>query len=165
MGWIGTHKRWAAAIIAIVALLGAATAVLLLKSVSDIPIPLTIRQRAPVTLYYPASLPKSYVIDQDSFDLKQSVVTYTISSGDKKVFVSQQAKPSGFDFTKLNDDQMQSSTKIATPNGEAVLGTLGENNAASLVTVDSWVLMTAPPNLPLSEIQSIVASLKPAPRD
>lgn len=128
------------------------------------PIPADIQEQTTFSLYYPGRLPKGMKIDQESFDTASGVVTFIIKGEKYKLYVSQQAKPEGFDFEKLYTKQMSSPTKLSTPAGEAVIGNLGNNTAASITTVDSWIFMTSKENFPKKYLEIIARSLKDSDR-
>ncbi len=123
-------------------------------------LPRDIVKQVDFTLYTPIKLPAKSQIRKESVGIKQGIVTYVIDDDGNDIFVSQQAKPNGFDFEKLYTNQFRSTAKVSTENGEAVIGTLRSSTAASLITIDSWILLTGTSDTPKTDIDTIVKSLQ-----
>lgn len=115
-------------------------------------------------LYYPTHLPAGYQTDKKSINLPQSgIVVYTIEGPNgAKIYLSQQARPSTFDFGGYyrNFADLQ---QTVTSNGTIAVGHISDKQTAvgsMVIGGKTWVLInTGAKNLPLSDLHDILASL------
>jgi hypothetical protein len=111
-------------------------------------------------LYMPASLPEGYNIDESSFSAEGGAVLFTISSSNgQKIIVSEQARPKGVDISKFHKEQIKEGTPISLDEGEAVIGQLGSNLAASVVTEKTWIIISDPTKKQTEAIKQLPKSL------
>src|SRR4051812_21969102 len=78
------------------------------------PLPGTVRETADFPLFYPADLPASYKVDRTTINGSERLVQLVIVTPTKgKIVVSEQSKPSQFDFSSLKGDR-----SFITPYGK-----------------------------------------------
>lgn len=127
------------------------------------PIPDSIVSAVTFPLYYPATLPAGYIIDQASFRADNQVVLYTLTkAGASNISVSIQSKPSGFDFNDFQNKQLRGTKAVANDNGEVLVGLYAERIVGSLLNDKSWVLVNASSKVSAKDIETIMKSLQPA---
>lgn len=108
---------------------------------SSSPFSQTITSSVSFPLYYSKGLPEGFQLDKESVSFKQGVVVYSLSTKDgKKIFVSQQKRPEGFDFEGFYEDKLSEAYEIQTSNGTATIGIVNDKTRVfSIVTGDTWV--------------------------
>ena len=128
------------------------------------PVPSSIRNQAPFTLYYPdpAKLPQGLTLGSGSFDIRRSVVTYRLyKNGQPVINVSLQAKPSNIDFNGFYDYSMAGRHDTETAYGKAAIGIVENFPTSSLVTEKTWVFITSDKQDYLNDLPAITRSLIP----
>lgn len=157
--WILISTGWVAIFIAVMATLFIFTDIF-----KSNPIPIDIRNRVDFATYYPSELPEGYAIQQNSYETSSSDVLLYRLTGPKntKIFVSQQAPPSSFDFNDFHTKQIKNSRTAITQNGETIyLGMLEDNATASIRTPTTWILLTADKSaVPLENLEMIAKNFK-----
>lgn len=124
------------------------------------PIPTDIRQSANFSLYYPTKLPKDLMLDKGSFSYGNKVVAFVVKSGDKKIFVTEQAKPADFNFEQFYQDKLDESTEFTTTYGKAASGTVNQNTrVVSLVTNGTWVFLNTMSDVSFDQLEVITKAL------
>ncbi len=95
-------------------------------------------------LLEPKKLPPGFMVDSNSLQFSETVVTFAISNGQKKTFiVTEQAVPDSFDFEAFYD-QFEMRKSVNTASGQAVIGRFEDTDLASIVAGDTWILIRAP---------------------
>lgn len=136
--------------------------VLLLQQRSVSPFNETISSSVNFPLYYSKELPEGYQLDEDSVSFNKGVVVYSISSkdGNKKLFVSQQKRPEGFDFEGFNTDKISEAYEIQTPNGTATIGVVNDTTQViSVVSGETWIFANTPDDMPSADIEAVARGL------
>jgi hypothetical protein len=130
------------------------------KLVRHNPIPKSISDQVGFPLYYPARLPKGFTIDKSSFSYGNKVVAFVIRSGDKKIFVTEQTKPAGFDFDKFYLQKLDQETEFLTPIGKAASGVVNSNvRVVSLLTDQTWVFINTNTDVSFDQLEAITKGL------
>ena len=108
------------------------------------PIPKNIREQVDFATYYSNELPKDYFIDPNSYEVSGGVLLYAIHiPNEKQITVSQQKPPESFDFNDFHTKQLRNSRSSKIDDGETLyLGTLENNNVASIRTAQTWILLS-----------------------
>src|SRR5262249_12689926 len=122
------RRRWLPIAIGSLVLAGGLAAALWLWFVPYPPFSEAIRQDASVKLYYASPLPPGFRLDKASVNFSGGVLAFYYTFGGGQLAVTEQAKPSGFDFGQLQGDM-----KFQTRYGAAVIRTGDSHTAASLV--------------------------------
>lgn len=128
------------------------------------PIPPKIQKSVQFPLYYPQQLPKGWQVDSNSFSQGSNVVLFRITDKNntsKGVSVTIQPQQDTFDIDRFYKETLTKSTQFTTSLGQAAIGegTLG-TRVGSIVTGESWILVTAPKdNATNSDIRTILSSL------
>ena len=94
-------------------------------------------------LYYPAHLPEGYALEQSSVSGTPDVVIFSAfnrATGNRLV-VSEQARPTGFDFENFYHEQTSAYKHFAAPVGDGVTGTAGDSYLGSIVTDHTWIII------------------------
>jgi replication initiation and membrane attachment protein DnaB len=109
------------------------------------PIPENIRRQLDFAIYYPAQLPNGYLIQDDSYEVINGTLSYTIGGLQKPpISVSQQSPPETFDFEKFHNETLKNKHTTNTDTSSvAYIGRLEANNVVSLRTDTTWILLTA----------------------
>ncbi|HVS78942.1 MAG TPA: hypothetical protein VHD84_01475 [Candidatus Saccharimonadales bacterium] len=151
-------KMSLAILILIIIIAAAATGWWISRSTS--PIPDKISSEVLFPLYYPASLPAGYSIDQNSFDLDNEVVVFGAkNSSGKTIAITEQPKPDNFDFDTFYSQHLSATKQVVTRSGNAVIGLMNTNPVASLATDKTWVIVTFPANMPANNVEQTTESL------
>lgn len=126
-----------------VAILGSATAWWLIAHTK--PIPAKYRQGLNFQLYYPQNLPKGYIVDKHSFQRKNKVLIFNISSpSGKNIAVAEQHIPQGLDLSQHPNPSgvsLPDQRNFTTAAGSAQISLWGDKLVSSLVTPNTWVIL------------------------
>lgn len=128
------------------------------------PIPKGIRSSATFPLFYPTKLPANWQIDTNSFSQAASVVLFRVvdtANASRGVSISIQPQQESFDTDRFYKQTLAKSTQFTTALGQAAIGEseMG-TRVGSIVTGDSWILVTAPINSASNaDIRTILTSL------
>jgi hypothetical protein len=137
--------------------------VLLLFKKQDSPIPKNIEKSVNFALYYPSNLPNGYSLDKNSVKSENQIVFYSLSSGDKKISISEQAAPSNPpDFEKIQKGNT-SFKPLDTAGGHAIYGVSQKTPAAILLTNTTLINISGDKNVPLDTIVKTTKSMNPRP--
>jgi len=113
-------------------------------------------------LYYPATLSKGLSLQPNSALFSTGVVTFNIYNKDANPLpVTEQAKPARFDFDSFYKNNFQVSQQFDTPVGRASIGKLQGINVCSLVTKNTWIIVTAPDSVATSNLPIICKGFQP----
>lgn len=111
------------------------------------PIPGKYRQGLNYPLYYPSNLPKGYAVDRNSFQRKDKVLIFNITSPTgKNVAVAEQHIPPGIDLSQHPANNPAGITlpdqrDFNTAAGSAEISFWGDKLVSSLVTDNTWVIL------------------------
>jgi hypothetical protein len=158
------YKKWRIAIVAFILLIVIATVVLVGRPAKQSAfLTSEIQSRAGFPLYYPARLPSGYTVDKTTLSTTNKVVTYQIKDPrGKSLFVSLQPRPNNFDIEAFNREVISDGISLTTTVGAATIGRLRENQVASILTEETWVLISDPNAVPQQELKTIVQHLSEA---
>ena len=129
------------------------------------PIPANVRASVNFPLLYPAQLPAGYHLDNTSFTTSGGVVLYSAVnySGAKIAFTDQQ-RPPGFDFNKFYTQGLSNSSSFDTSLGQAAIGTANGKLLGSLVTDQTWLLVSSvSKSVNSSDLRLVLNHLKLSP--
>lgn len=153
------HKIWRLTLLTTVPLLILASAgtFYLFNSHKSSPIPKNIRQSARFTLYYPSPMPAGFSFDQSSLSFSNQVLIIAFkSSNGSQLTLSEQLKPSNFDFS-----QLKQGVKFPTVYGNAVISSTGNRVTGSLLAGNTWILFNTTGPLDTSQLQNLIGRLRP----
>lgn len=120
---------------------------LYLQKASANPFPADIRKGVSYRLIYPTRLPNGFHVDSESFSKSQGIISFKIVRGTSNIFVTEQLKPTDFNFEDFHLKQIDGAHTVLALAGKAVVGTVQTNkrvlaSVISLVTPDNWVFVT-----------------------
>lgn len=133
------------------------------------PVPASIRQSVPFTVYYASSakLPEDCNTDVSSFSTPQTgVVLFAVVCSEGKLVISEQQQPARGDLQKFYASLMPRHQPLRTSSGTAQVGLLINGtdiqNAASLPVGRSgpWIIVTASPSVTPQHLRQVVESLR-----
>jgi hypothetical protein len=158
-----SRKQWLVTILLGMTLVGVG-GIFMLKHTTN-PIPKHVQSAVNFPLYYPAQLPPGWRIDTTSFSVASDVVLYRVVNANdpsKGASISIQPQQDGLDIDQFYKKNLAKSTQFTTPLGQAAIGQSELNTrVGSIVTGDSWILITAPlTNASTSDIRTIITNLK-----
>lgn len=124
--------------------------------------PVAVTTQAEFQLFIPSELPEGFIIDQNSFSYDGGALLYTISGPNgRTIIITQQPKPAGMDLKKFNKEKIAKGISLKVPAGEAVIGLLGTNQAASIIGTETWIIISDPAKGNRGVVKKIAGSLKP----
>lgn len=126
----------------------------------DSPVPASFRVNTEFSMYYPKALPEGFEYDEIAQDTETGVVTYSIASGERKLYFSLQPRPDGFDLEGFNREKITGGRTFETKIGPLTTGVLENQTVGSIVANDTWVLITAGPGTSLDDIENAGKSMK-----
>jgi len=105
-------------------------------------------------LYYPTNLPPGYYFKAGSLHASPSAVVFTITSADgNPIAVTEQAKPSGFDFSQLSGtDEFQTSL------GNAYVEDFETRTTGSIVANKTWIIINTNNPVGSDAMKQVLAS-------
>ena len=124
------------------------------------PVPASFQVSTNFTMYYPASLPEGFEYDEIAHDKETGVVTYSIASGDRKLYFSLQSKPDGFDLDGFNNEKITGGRNFDTKIGQLTTGVFENQTVGSIIANSTWVMITAGPGTSLDDIENVGKSMK-----
>lgn len=96
-----------------------------------------------VALFYPQKLPTGYQVDRTNFQTSNGVIIFSASNnGPRIIFTVQKTAPS-FDYEDFYNRQLQSSQRLNTIYGQAVVGKSQDHYLGSLVSNGTWLILSA----------------------
>lgn len=108
-------------------------------------------------LFVPGSLPNGYSYLNHSISTKSNIVVFVISGpGGQRVAVTEQSKPSGFDFSQLSG-----TSEFNTPLGNAYVDDLDLRTTGSVVGSQTWLIINTTPAIGESLMSQIINSFQP----
>lgn len=127
-------------------------------------IPQSIRDEVDFPLYYPISLPYGYTAEPITSTGNPVIVTVMIKGPKAEIiYITQQKKPSNFDFDFFYNKTLLVSRELNVSIGKIRIGSAKgrpDNITASLVAEPTWLLVSYPTTLPQQDIDTILTSLK-----
>lgn len=152
--------------IAVIALL-AATAVALtigLAETQTVKVPEAIDQKFQPTIYLPSKLPGNYQINEATFSLQEedSVLIFNATNGvNGDLVFTEQAKPANFDFDAFHKDNLENPQTLRGVPHPSVWGkTINNRLSLSIITDDTWIMMTTSAPLNQNDLQLIASGIK-----
>ena len=130
------------------------------------PIPNNIKTQAGFAIYYPSSIPAGYAYDKNSAKLQQKILFFSLSSGNNKVSISEQAAPTPPpDLTAIQKNYTTFSS-ISSPAGQAILGTnpTTDSPSAILATNTTLISLTGTKGTPTDVISKLVQNMSSLPQ-
>lgn len=126
------------------------------------PVPAKLFDSVDYTVYYPTNLPDGYKIDKQSFSSPQSgvIVFYLINSEGQKIYISQEARPTTFNFGGYYNN-FKDKSETVTDNGTIAVGKInnGSTEIASLATEKTWIIANTASKTPLNQLRDMLNSL------
>lgn len=130
-------------IIAGVSLLVLASIFFVKSSSQKSPVPNPYKNALGFSTPYPTKLPEGFSVNPSSFNSTNSVLIYSIDTGNQPISVSVQRKPESFDFDSFYSKGLQGTQKFTTDIGEAAVGKAEGKIIGSLLAGDSWAILTS----------------------
>jgi hypothetical protein len=106
-------------------------------------IPKTIQQQMELTLYYPSKLPSGYIVDKNSFQVSNQVLTFSASNNEDKILFTIQERPPNFDYPTFYTKGLTQADQFSTPLGQAGVGNANSRLIGSLPVDKTWVLLSS----------------------
>ena len=131
----------------------------------DSPVPVTIRASVNFPILYPTKLPSGYHLDNNSYTSSGNVVLYSAvnSSGTRIAFTDQQ-RLANFNFNTFYTQGLSNPTSFDTSIGQAAIGTATDKLLGSLVTDQSWLLVSSTSkSVGSADLKLILSNAKQAP--
>ncbi len=130
------------------------------------PVPDDVRASVNFPILYPSQLPSGYRLDDSSFSTSGGVVLYSaVNPAGTKIAFTDQQRPSNFNFNNFYKQGLSNSTTFDTPLGQAALGTANGRPLGSLVSDNSWVLVSsASKSVQSDDLRLVLNSLKVSSR-
>lgn len=124
------------------------------------PVPANFQVKTEFTMYYPKTLPDDFEYDEIAQDDETRVVTYSIASGDRKLYFSLQSKPDDFDLEAFNSEKITGGRTFETKIGPLTTGVFENQTVGSIIADSTWILITAGPGTSLDDIENVGKSMK-----
>lgn len=152
--------------IAVIVLLAAAAVALAigLANARAVKIPEAIAQKFKPTIYLPSKLPGKYQISEATFDLTEedTVLIFNATDGiNGDLVFTEQTKPVDFDFDNFHKSNFENPQTLNDVPYPSVWGkTINNRLSLSIVTDDTWIMMTTSAPLNADDIQRIASGIK-----
>lgn len=140
---------------------GLGVAMLFLPSAASVPA--DIKQKAGFSVFVPVRLPGKYTVVRDSFSIQEETVVFKASDGaGGSIIFTEQKKPTNFNFDDFYKNQMKNAKVVDEAMFSTIIGkTVNEEiNLVSVVTDDTWVLISTRTLLSEDSLKNIALSLK-----
>lgn len=161
------HTRlvfWALVCAVIICLAAASVLIVQINHAKTTPIPKAITQAVKTPIYLPTNLPGNYKVDSDSFRLAENNTVLTFYARDgvgANLIFSEQPKPRDFKFDEFYKDNFTDARTISNVPFPSVWGkSLTNQPALSIVTEDTWVLVTTSAPLSHEDMSYIAAHIQ-----
>lgn len=138
--------------------------ILHLSGSAAISVPSSITQKVKSTIYLPAKLPGNYQIEENSFSLVEDEAILIFEAQDgvgAHLFFSEQPRPQKMDFDDFYKNQLSETKTINNVPYPSVWGkSLDGRLALSIVTDDTWIMLTTRASIGNTEMQQIAQSIQ-----
>jgi hypothetical protein len=127
-------------------------------------VPADIAQQAKSPIYLSATLPGTYQVVRGSFLFDENTLVYSAknASGESIVF-TQQPKPADFNFDDFYQQQLTEARTVESGEYASVSGKTKDGKyMLSIVTKDTWIVVSMPVLLSDSDLQIIAKGMKRA---
>ncbi len=124
---------------------------------NTLPIPIT--KQAGFPIYYPATLPSGYRLDEKSVMIENNILFFTIQKDRNKVSISEQATPNPAINLKAIQDMNTSFKKVDVPAGEAIAGISTDLPVGIVVTNTTLINLSATKNVPQDVLIKLIKAL------
>lgn len=112
--------------------------------------------QAGFTVFVPGELPQGFSLDEASASLSSGVLLYTIRGPNgSHVIVTQQQKPSNFDYQAIVTD-----SSFKTPYGTATAYEQSDKSMGSLVSDTTWVVCNSSKSIGAKAMEAVLQSFQ-----
>ena len=153
------HKRVWVLAVCVAIIIAAAVGGTLFLSRDTGPIPRSIRQASTFTLYYPATLPKGYVLQSQSVRGDTGIVFYVLANDKRQVNVSQQPLPPN----PPNINSLSGFSKLETTAGKAAIGANGSSPTVIVLSNTTLITINGSPGTPQDVVANIAKNMTSLP--
>lgn len=128
----------------------------------DIIVPASIKQKVKSPIYVPTNLPGAYRIVEESYSFDEgTVIFYAADEVDSKLVFTEQQKPSDLNFEQFYEQEVREAKTLSNVPFASVWGKAKDNRLIlSVITEDTWIIMTTDAPLGESDMVRIAGSLK-----
>ena len=113
-----------------------------------------------IKTYYPALLKSDFQVDKASISKNEDAVIYIARRPDGQTLnVSSQPRPKQDIIDKFNENALVFSEAAESPIGDAQVGNARGYIAGSVVTTDTWVLITGSEKVTVPDIKDFIKNL------
>jgi hypothetical protein len=156
-------RKWPAVVGVSVAMALAGGAIYFLLQAKPSLIPARIQELATTTptLFYPTKLPDGVTFATDESVRSDGVTSYVLVTHGKKIVVTAQSRPESVVFDDFYNRILTNKADVFSNQGRAVIGSAGGKTIGSLVTANTWVLISAPGDVDSQTITLVVSRLVP----
>lgn len=150
-----------ACVVAMVAI-GMVAGSIIASSTLSVRVPDEIAAQARSSVYMPGWLPSGYSVDQSSFTFSEDTVVFSaINPSGSRLIFAEQARPQDFDFDDFHNVQLQEPKVIDGSKYTSVWGKATDGRLLlSVVTDETWIIMTTGALLSQEDLTRIVNGLK-----
>jgi hypothetical protein len=125
-----------------------------------IPLPPAMISQVNYPIYFPSPLPAGYLYQTGSGIVQSGLVFFKLSSGNKTVFFTEQAKPA----KPVNLDALPNFQKFSVPAGMAALGSSLSKPTGLVVTGSSLINVSSTGGATADDLKAIFSSLVAVPK-
>lgn len=106
------------------------------------PFPVDIVQQSKLSLFYPSKLPAGFAVDQSSMQVTNGITAFSAINGSQKLVFTQQKTPASFNFGAFYSQSLTDTNHFTTSYGQAAVGKNSGRWLGSLVSGDTWLLLS-----------------------
>ncbi len=130
------------------------------------PIPENIKTQAGFAIYYPSSIPDGYTYDRGSANINKKIVSYSLSSGNNKIIVSEESVPSTPPDLSALQKFNPSFKDIDAPAGKAVSGidSASGRPVAIIETNTTLINISGSKGVPADVISNLIQNMSSLPQ-
>lgn len=144
-----------------IAVMGGAGAFTYLRFKDKNPFPANIQTNAQVLLFYPDKLPSGFIIEPSSMHFVNGALIYDAKDGQKRLVFTTQRTPPNYDYKTFYKQDLKQVREMKSVYGKAVVGKYQDRYLGSLVSGNTWLLLsTNSPDVSVDDMSLVISNLK-----
>ncbi len=148
-------------VLVILGILGGAAAWAYPKYMDKNPFPANIQSSAQVQLFYPSKMPAGFKIEPSSMHFTNGAFIYDAKNADKRLVFTLQKTPPTYNYSSFYGQDLKNLKELTSPYGKAVVGKYQDRYLGSLVSGNTWLLLsTNNTSVSADDMSLIISNLK-----
>lgn len=122
------------------------------------PFPPNIQTNSQVQLFYPNKLPPGFEVDKTKMHFANGALIYDAKKADLRLVFTLQKTPPNYNYTNFYQQDLKNLQDLNSPYGKAVVGRYQDRVLGSLVSGNTWLLLSTNSTSVTNDDMSLVIS-------